>query len=77
MRVNPDVLISKITLEHFRKWVKFFAQYGEDGDIALFKSRLEQAKKDTEFLGTSSRLVRRFDTMWDELDKALKKEGRL
>ena len=76
MKVYPDVLISKMTLEHFRKWVKFFAQYAEDEDIALFKERLEQARRDTAFLSPAVRLVRRLDTMQDELEKALKKERR-
>lgn len=77
MRINPDVMIQKMTLEDFRKWARFFARYGEDEDIALFKERLKQAKMDLDFLGTSTRAWKRVVTMWAELDKALEKEGRL
>ncbi len=76
MRVNPDVLISKMTLGDFRKWSRFFAKYGNDDDIAEFKGRLDQAIDDTAFLNVP-RLVKRFGTMRYELDKALEKERRL
>lgn len=76
MRINPDVLIQKMTLADFRKWSRFFVKYGNDDDIAEFKGRLDQAIKDTAFLNVP-RLVKRFGTMRYELDKALEKEGRL
>jgi hypothetical protein len=76
MRIDPDILIQRITLADYRIWVRHFARYGEDEDIAFFKGRLEQAKKDTAFLGSGVRLVRRLDTMSNELEKALAKERR-
>lgn len=75
MRINPDVLIAKMTLKDYRKWVKLFARYGKDGDIALFKERLKQAETDLFFL-EDTRTWKRVITMWDELDKALEKERR-
>lgn len=76
MRIDPDILIQRMTLADYRIWVRHFARYGEDGDIAFFKGRLDQAIKDTAFLNVP-RLVKRFGTMRYELDKALEKEGRL
>lgn len=76
MRIDPDILIQRMTLADYRIWVRHFARYGEDEDIAFFKGRLDQAIKDTAFLNVQ-RLVKRFETMRYELDKALKKERRL
>lgn len=76
MRVYPDVLIQKMTLAGYRKWVKFFAKYGNDDDIAEFKGRLEQAKDDL-FSRPRTRAWKRVVTMQEELDEALKKEERL
>jgi hypothetical protein len=79
MAVHPDVLIAKMTLRDFRKWVQFFARYGKDGDIAMFKEKLAGVKEDLAFLGIGydTRAWKRVITMRYELDKALKKEGRL
>ena len=75
MRIDPDILIQRMTLADYRIWVRHFARYGEDEDIAFFQGRLDQAIKDTAFLNVP-RLVKRFGTMRYELDKALEKERR-
>lgn len=76
MRIHPDVLIRNMSQESYKSWVRFFARYGDDEDITLFKEKLEAAKRDEEFLGTHPRKIRRYQNMLDMFQTALKKEMR-